>query len=197
MRARSGFTLVELVVTIVVISIGVTAVLGMIGMGSSSSPQPMLRIKAVELAQSYADEIMSARWDENTPIGGGCVQTGGGNCSGGPASDCPGGGCGEYTGGNSNDGEGRGGLDDVDDYHGLCEGTADVCDCSPVDGPIRDAGGNNREPRYEGYCTEITVEGSAGGDLGLSVNDDAKKVKIEVTDPENTTMTFTFYRLNY
>ncbi|HKJ88167.1 MAG TPA: prepilin-type N-terminal cleavage/methylation domain-containing protein [Gammaproteobacteria bacterium] len=181
----AGLTLIELVVAMVIIAIAATAVLGLIATGSNGSADPQLRIRTVELGQSYLDEIFSKRWDERTPIGGGCVQAGGAtNCTSGPAAKCPGS-CG------ADPGETRADFDDVDDYDGLQEGKA----CGH--GPLQDASGNDRRGRYDSYCVEVHVATGVGGDLKSVKADDAKRVDVLVKDPRGFTTTFTAYRLNF
>ncbi len=185
---QSGLTLIELVVAIVVIAVAATAVMLLLATGYRSSADPQLRIKAVELGQSYMDEIFAKRWDENTPLGGGCVvPTGTSACDpSNPQAVCPGSGsCGP-------DGtESRATFDDVDDYAGLQEGT-----CYPAN--LRNASGNPRQGRYDGFCVEVAVTtGVGGGELQKVPTDDAKRVDVRVTGPRNFTTTFTAYRLNF
>jgi MSHA pilin protein MshD len=187
-------TLVELVVAITVIAIGVTAVLNVIGVGSRASVEPQLRVKTTELAQTYMDEIYSAKWDESQ-VGGGCVDTGSGNCESGPAAQCPGS-CGPDSGEGHISQTGRASLDDVDDYEGLCEGTAGSCTCAP-DGPLRGADGEELDSRYGGFCVDIVFTPNAGGDLKNIPDADAKGITITVTDPQGNEADFSAYRLNY
>ena len=39
------------------------------------SPDPVIRERAISLGQSMMEEIMTKRWDENTPMGGGPLNT--------------------------------------------------------------------------------------------------------------------------
>lgn len=56
---QAGLTLIELVVAIVVIAVASTAVMLLLTTGFRSSADPQLRIKAVELGQSYMDEVFA------------------------------------------------------------------------------------------------------------------------------------------
>ncbi|MEF8793847.1 type II secretion system protein [Thiohalorhabdus sp.] len=185
---QRGLTLIELVVTIVVIGIAASAVMLMLAQGFRGSVDPQLRIKAVELGQSYMDEIFSKPWDEKSPRGGGCVRPSGAtNCGSGPNAVCPGtGDCGPDAG------EGRGTFDDVDDYQNLEEGSA----CG-YGADLRDASGNTRRGRYDGFCVAVTVATGVGGELQDVAADDAKRIDIAVTGPRDLTTTFTAYRLNF
>jgi len=189
-EAQKGLTLVEVVVAITVIAVASTAIMLLLATAFRSSPDPQLRIKAVELGQAYMGEIFAKRWDENTPVGGGCVQPSGASACGppNPQAVCPGSGpCGP-------DGtEGRATFDDVDDYQNLTEGTA--CGFGTA---LRDASGDPRQGRYNGFCVEVTVATGVGGaELQNVPADDAKRIDIQVTGPRNLTMTFTAYRLNF
>lgn len=67
---QRGATLVELVITIVIISVAVASVVGAFALLSGRSADPLNQTRAVALAQLYADEILSRKYDENTPPGG-------------------------------------------------------------------------------------------------------------------------------
>ena len=67
---QNGATLVELVITIVIISVAVAGVVGAFSLIASRSADPLNQTRAVELAQLYMDEIISKKYDENTPQGG-------------------------------------------------------------------------------------------------------------------------------
>lgn len=186
---RSGVTLIEMVVTIVVVAIGVSAILLLLAQGYRGSTDPQFRIKVVELGQSYMEEVFTKQWDENTPLGGGCVvppdDT---NCTAEPSAACP-----PDADCGPDGGETRGDFDDVDDYDGLAEGEA----CG--DGPLRNAEGDPRRPRqrYDNYCVEVDVVTGAGDELQDVASDDAKRIDIHVTAPDDAVTTFTAYRLNF
>lgn len=98
---QRGATLVELVMTIVIISIAIAGVVGAFSLIAGRSADPLNQSRAVSLAQLYMDEILAKRFAEGSPVGGG--QT--------AAPDC----------GNlgPDGGESRNDFDDVDDYDGL------------------------------------------------------------------------------
>lgn len=68
-RQASGFTLIELVMTIIILSFAALVVSSSITSLTHSS-DPMLREQATALAQALMDEIMAKKWDENSPNGG-------------------------------------------------------------------------------------------------------------------------------
>ncbi|HEY6528991.1 MAG TPA: prepilin-type N-terminal cleavage/methylation domain-containing protein [Cellvibrionaceae bacterium] len=66
----SGFTLVELMFFLVVVAIGLGGLLKVFNDAVLHSVDPVLRVKAVEKTQALMDEILSRKFDENTPTGG-------------------------------------------------------------------------------------------------------------------------------
>lgn len=105
---QSGATLVELVMTIVIISIAVAGVVGAFATIAGRSADPLNETRAVELAQLYLDEILTKKYDEGTPEGGVPVYSGS---------------CRVGVDGSS---ESRGTFDDVDDYNKLEESPANI-----------------------------------------------------------------------
>ena len=57
-QGQSGFTLVELIVSIVVIAVAVTGVLLAVQFTTRHSADPMIRQQAVAIADAYMEEIM-------------------------------------------------------------------------------------------------------------------------------------------
>ncbi len=97
-----GFTLFELLVFIVVVSLSLGALVPVINQSLVHSVDPIVRIRLLELAQAQIDEVQSRKYDENTPTGGtpACI------------AGCAGIG---LEGENINVASS---LDDVDDFHG-------------------------------------------------------------------------------
>lgn len=96
---QAGVSLIEMVVFIVVISIALVALVGVYRQATIGNADPIIRVRALEAAQARLDEIISLKYDEQTPTGG--VPA----CSsfGAPACD------------NTKDGN----MNDVDDYHNV------------------------------------------------------------------------------
>ena len=65
-----GFTLIEIIMTILILGMVSLILIPYFG-AITSSPSPVIRQRAISLAQSMMDEILAKRWDENTPVGGG------------------------------------------------------------------------------------------------------------------------------
>ncbi len=99
-KAQRGLTLVELVITIVVLAIAMSATLTAFSNSMKYSADPMWQYKSVKLAQLYLDEILSKKYDTTTPLGGQPASTTVNCGSIGPEA-----------------GEIRTTYDDVDDYH--------------------------------------------------------------------------------
>lgn len=96
---QSGLTLVELVVTIVVLSVALSGVLLVINYTTSRSADPVIQQQAVAIAESYLEEILLRAYDEDAVPD--TTQTEG---AWGPEP-----------------GETRGTFDDVNDYDGLLD----------------------------------------------------------------------------
>jgi MSHA pilin protein MshD len=68
---QRGFTLIEAVIFIVIVSIAVSAITLHFSTNVQHSADPLLRQKAVTILHQYLDQMQTVRWDESTPIGGG------------------------------------------------------------------------------------------------------------------------------
>lgn len=65
-----GVTLIETIVFIVVVSIALGALLRVFQQASIDSVDPVVKTKALEVAQATLDEILSRKFADNTPTGG-------------------------------------------------------------------------------------------------------------------------------
>jgi MSHA pilin protein MshD len=102
---QKGMTLVEMVISIVLISIAMTAMLTVFSTSMGRSADPLWKNKSLKLAQAYLDEILSKKYDKNTPLGGiPALKAADISC------DVPGPAAGV-----------RGNYDNIDDYNGLSE----------------------------------------------------------------------------
>lgn len=63
-RKQRGFTLVELVITVVILGIAVAGILLVYVTTVASSADPMQREQAVAIAESYLDEILPKRFND-------------------------------------------------------------------------------------------------------------------------------------
>lgn len=57
-KKQAGVTLVELLVSIVIVSIAASGVLGLLSMTTAASADPMIRHQAAAIAEAYLEEIM-------------------------------------------------------------------------------------------------------------------------------------------
>ena len=103
-RTDAGATLVELIVSIVVISIGLAGILLVMTRNVSSSADPLIQHQAIAIAEAYLEEILAK--DFTDPDGG---ETGG-----------------------PEPGETRATFDDVNDYNGLTNNGARDQNDTPI-----------------------------------------------------------------
>ena len=67
-KPQVGVTLIELVVSIVVISVGVAGILAVITRTTSSSADPVVRHQAIAVAEAYIEEILPKDFADPTQI---------------------------------------------------------------------------------------------------------------------------------
>lgn len=208
-----GLSLIELVIFIVILSVALTSITLVYLNTTRQSADPLIRIKSVELAQTTLNEILLKGFDENSPLGGGCVEFG-------SNSNCPAPGTpnavvtvindalnpeeGAATPANP---ELRGAFDDVDDYHNLAYcGTNGVPDplCTNPCIDLVDETGSSIKNEYPGFavCIRVSFAGAEingfTGDASDTVEaNDAKRIDVVVTDPVKSKISLSAYSLNY
>ncbi len=147
-RARqSGLTLVEMIITIVVLAIALVSISQMLNGGLGRSADALIQLRTVSLAQAYLDEILGKRFDENSrnrgippcrgstgPVARRCSQE-----TGTPQPEVFG----------SDGTETRATFDDVDDYHNLSEGFGTGNDLEDAEGNLRTG--------YDNYTVNVSV----------------------------------------
>lgn len=127
-RCQQGTTLVELVITIVIISIAIAGVAGAFSLIAGRSADPLNQTRAVSLAQLYMDEILSKSFADKSRVGGGPVDAADADCGNiGP------------------DSESRSSFNDVDDYHNPLDAAPQNSEQDPLTG-------------YDGFLVTITVD---------------------------------------
>jgi MSHA pilin protein MshD len=109
-----AFTLIEIVVFIVVFSIGAVGIMFVFGNVLGNTTDPTLRLKTVQASQAIMDEILSRKWDELTPNGGGSIDF--------------------NTATIGVDSENFSDYDDVDDYDNVSCNTKTSTNCFKVNG---------------------------------------------------------------
>jgi len=131
MKAQRGVNLIELLISIVIISIACAGVLLVFAQTVRFSADPMIQAQGLAIAEAYLDEILAR------PV---CDPTSG--CAGEPASEE----------GNPSLATSRPLLDDVHDYDGLSNSppqnqNGNVADIAPVD----------TQPDLGGYRVDVDV----------------------------------------
>ncbi len=98
---QQGVSLIELVVFLVVVGIASSALFSVYTNGLMRSVDPLIQVRAMELAQARLDDVLALKYDASTPTGGvpACGTTGVPACTNTPDAD----------------------MNDVDDYHGVSD----------------------------------------------------------------------------
>ncbi len=171
--AAPGFTLVELLVLIVLVSIAMAGIMTVWQHSQRHAADPLHANRAVKLGQAVLEEILAKRFDENSGQGGvprcGSTDPGAQSCSTTFGPDA-----GETS---------RALYDDVDDYHGL-----DLTPPTDINGAALTG--------YANYRLRVSVA-AAGGELSGLNNDEAKRIDVTVTTPRGHDYEFSAYRVNF
>ncbi len=169
-----GFTLVEFIVGIVVLSMSLSIISTLIVPAEEKSADQILQVKAAELGQSLLNDITSRAFDHNSDMAGGRLRCGENKPDGtaNPCSTTLGRDIGETT---------RDQFNDVDDFNGY---TAKF--------------NANNDPLANGYSNfqvrvRVELDGIA---LGLA-NADAKKITVSVITPLGTEIVFATHKANF
>jgi MSHA pilin protein MshD len=116
-KHQRGATLIELVMTIVIISVAIAGVVGAFSLIAGRSADPLNQTRAVALSQLYLDEILAKQFADESPVGGGAVNAAKADCSNIGA-----------------DGESRSTFNDVDDYDILDNDSPQNSEKDPLSG---------------------------------------------------------------
>jgi len=181
-KINEGFTLIELIVGIVVLSISFSILTTFIYPLANKSAEQVHQIRAAELGQSMINEILGRAFDENSDMSGGYFR------------------CGEDQNGDSaingnelcssigiDGGEVRASYDDVDDYDAINFGDT-----------LRNSLGDDISTQYVGFSMNVIVINDANYDgSGTGNNSTAKLITIIVRTPQNFDFMFSFYKVNF
>lgn len=195
MNSLRGFSLIETVIFILVVSIGLAGIVSLFVQNTKSSAAPFVRERTAAIANAYMDEIMGKRFDENTPVGGGCVETGSNSCSNYCAAlsdvDCVQSKCRlqaanscvarANVGGIATEEGSRNAYDDVDDYAGLVE----------VPTGLGGAVGG-----YTGFTAQVSISQPGSSWHGIDARD-LRHIQVDITSPMNETISLEGYRVNF
>jgi len=86
-QKQAGVTLIELVLTIVIVSVAVAGVVGAFSLVMGRSADTLVQSRATALGQAYLDEILARNFDVDTGSGGTPAYTGGCRIQGEPNGD--------------------------------------------------------------------------------------------------------------
>ncbi|MCK8045824.1 type II secretion system GspH family protein [Shewanella sp. 1CM18E] len=176
-KLQKAFTLVELVVGMVVISIAFVLLSTMLFPQAERAADTLHRVRSAELAHSILNEIWGKRYDQNTNANGGVPACG---ASANDALGLPAGlDCTASANLGPDAGENRSDYNDVDDYAGLT-----------INSQMLNSSDTYAD-RYKNYSLSVSVQ----YDNLPSLN--TKLVTIDVTTPSGEVMTFNAIRSNY
>jgi MSHA pilin protein MshD len=197
--AQQGFTLIETIVGIVVLSIAFSIFTSLIYPLANQSAKQVHQIKAAELGQSMINEILAKAFDDNSDMSGGIYRCGEDQNNDGEikAED----GEAECTKeiemgveeSESDELEKRDEFDDVDDYHGLSYNDSSNMESSLGKGdPLNDI--------YVGYQINVQVINDSDYDGNHDEDDNeytAKLITVTITTPQDFDFVFAVYRVNF
>ncbi len=178
----SGFTLIELIIGIVVLSISLAIISTLIVPAEEKSADQILQVKAAELAQSLLNDISSRAFDENSDMAGGLVRCGqpvGLN----PCTDPDKLGPEDGSGGRDDKGETQRGLfNDVDDFNNYYQKFT--------------ANDESLAQGYNNFTIDVRVVYD-GLSLELPTILEAKKITVSITTPLGTKIQFATHKANF
>ena len=178
---QTGFTLIEIIVGIVVLSITYAVLTTLIYPLASQSAAQVHQIRAAELGQSMINEILGKAFDENSDMSGGEER-----CGEISADLCT-------TSANlgADGSEERGDYNDVDDYNAI----------NFTNDEILNSQGDSISNIYVGFSMNVTViydsDYSGSYDAGVDNEKTAKLITITVRSPQDDDYVFSVYRVNF
>lgn len=171
---QRGLTLIELVVFIVVVSIGIAGILGVMNLSTRNSVNPMLLKQQVAIAESLLEEIRSKPFTWCDPDDDKVATAN-------SAADCSVPQKLEPTTSDESRYKQLTPYDNVGDYNGFAMNSGIL---NPVDGSLISG--------LAGYKAVVAVS-EAGSALGLD-NTAALRIDVSVTAPDGNVITLTGYR---
>ncbi len=170
-----GFTLIEIIIGIVVLSISLSILSTLILPAEEKSVDQVLQVKAAELGQSILNDISSRAFDENSDMTGSLIRCDEPNDGSNPCTS-------EINFGPDAGETDRSLFNDVDDFHLY----------------VNHFNANNQS-LHQGYTNfELLVEVTYDGlSIGLASNHAAKKITVTVTTPLGTAIKFATHKANY
>ena len=168
-RPQRGFTLLEVLVTIIVIAIAATAIMGVFTGTIRSSANPLIQQQAVAIAEAYMEEILLKQFCHDAPQ---------------PMTVLPPPFLPPCTGESGGAEEGaRADFNDVQDYDGLT-------------GPAADQNGNGITG-LENYTVSVSVNAANFGTAILQGSGNAMRVDVTVSHAAIDDIQLSGFRANY
>lgn len=186
LKFSRGFTLVETIVGLVVLSIAFSIFTSLIYPLANQSAEQVHQIRAAELGQSMINEILGKAFDENSDMSGGFYRCGEDQNSDGSVKPVDGETCSTTL--RNEESDKRELFDDVDDYNGLPSIESSLGGSDPL------------ENIYTGFQVNVDVINDSNYNGKSDVNDDnftAKLITVTVTTPQDTDYVFSVYKVNY
>ena len=186
---NKGFTLVELIIGIVVLSIALVLIVSLVIPQARKSVDPIMQVRATELAQSLLNEITAKSFDENSDRVNGVIRCNENytDSAGNPQFiECT-----EFDDLGAEE-TNRQNFDDVDDYNGLNQSSGAITNSL---GGALEIGGVNL---YQGFTAQVTVfyDGNYDG-VNDNAQADAKLITVTITTPSQDELVFSAYRSNF
>ncbi len=187
--SQQGFTLIETIVGIVVLSIAFSIFTTLIYPLANQSAEQVHQIKAAELGQSMINEILGKAFDENSDMSGGFYRCGEDQNNDGDIKAADGEACTPTANLGPEGTESRKFFDDVDDYHNSL---------TTIEGSL--GNDDSLAELYIGYQVQVQVINDSNYD-GVTDNADnnftAKLITVTVTTPQDFNFVFSVYRVNF
>ena len=205
MKCERGFSLIEVIVFIVVVSVALAGIASLFSTNVKNSAVPLIRERTISLAQSYMDEILAKQWDQNTPVGGGCI------ISGASPDTCT-----NYCASISTETQCNRSKCTYDTSTSTCKPPAtasaafgpdtvsevnnrplwnDIDDFTATPNQPQDINGTNL-PAYNGYSVTVTISKPSTPWHGIPVVD-VRRISVTVSNPLGDTLTLVSYRVNF
>ncbi|MBL4899231.1 MAG: prepilin-type N-terminal cleavage/methylation domain-containing protein [Colwellia sp.] len=175
-----GFTLIELIVGIVVLSISFSLLISLILPLSEKSAEQLHQVRASELGQSMMNEILARAFDENSDMAGGLIR-----CGENSVACTANGNLGTDTGETE-----RALYNDVDDYNDYDAKFSDD----------NNALGESFSSLYPGFNVTVAVCYIISSNFSANCSSNVeltKRITITVTTPQDFDFVFAFYKANF
>ncbi|GAA0856549.1 type II secretion system protein [Aliiglaciecola litoralis] len=193
---QTGFTLIEMIVGIVIFGIALSLVTTLIFPQARRSVDPIMQVRATELAGTLLREISAKAFDENSR---GSIRCNDDLNADGDFNDAGEIACTAASDLGPEPGESRtasqSNFDDVDDYNGLVQGAGQA---DPI---IRNSLGEvlvvDGQTLYAGFSVSVSVVYDGNMDGVADINQTAKLITVNVNTPGGETLQFARYRSNY